>query len=142
MGLAAYLSGIEVRVLGVSRLGAGLVDQQDPPADGSDSREFSRIFSGKIPGPVTAHGKPSQINSMGIAVKLLLHLLQSGHGDVSHGGIRPPDVFAALRHNDDGRNPAPVSADRCADANLGLDQAVVSAFPGAMKKEDHGPFFL
>src|SRR5437868_12527294 len=138
---ADFLGGFRIRRIVVGRLRASLVRHQDSPADGYEGREFSGILSPKIPGSVAAHGKARQISSRGIAMKLLLCVLQRGHGDVCHG-IRPKDVFAALRHHHNGGEAVSIPPNRRADTDLGLEQAVISAFTGAVKKQDDWPLFL
>jgi hypothetical protein len=47
-----------------------------------------------------------------------------------------------LRHNNDGGEARAVLADRGADADLRLEQAIGATFASAVKEEDDGPFLV
>src|SRR5208283_5322030 len=70
--------------------------------DGDDRRKFSRVILRHHPSAVATHGKSSEIGALGIALEFFGGGGESGERHSLHGGIGPPDVGLALRHNDDG----------------------------------------
>jgi hypothetical protein len=116
--------------------------RMDAAADHDHGGKLARIFLREVPAPVTAHGNPGEVGALGIAVKLFRRGLQCGHGEIVHRGLRPPGIFAALRHYHDGVEVASIAANRGADTHVGLVHAVVAALAGAMQEQDDRPFFV
>src|SRR5262249_58233119 len=57
-----------------------------------------------------------------------------------HGAGRPAVFLRPWRNDQVGGEAAAVAANRPADSDLGLNEAVVTAFAGAVQEKYHGPF--
>ena len=108
-------------------------------ADRSERRESPGVLASEAPRPVAPHREPREIDARRIPVELPDRLVERGNGLRLHLGKGPPLLLPALRQDDDGRNALRMPPDCAADPDLGLDQPVVAALPGAMQEEDHRP---
>src|SRR5262249_43158654 len=87
-----------------------------------------------------AHRNTGQIKLCRVSVEFLYRLIERGQRLFLHSVLRPPEVLAALRHDHDCWEAVDVAANRPADSDLGLNEAVVTAFAGAVQEKYHGPF--
>src|SRR5712692_375763 len=117
-----------------------MLRKSDAAADGNEGGELARMLGCKIPGSVTTHGKAGEISAQRIAMKFFHRRLQCFHGKFVHGWLGPPKFLAALREDDHSGEAAAVEANGSADADLRLQQAILAALAGAVKKQNDRPF--
>ena len=139
---ADFLCGFEIGdAVGIGLL-AGVIGSKDSAADGHDRGKLMGISRGERPAPVAAHGKTGEIGAFGIALEFLGSGGESGECDLFHIRLIPTMFLQALRHDHEGGKTRAVVADGRGDADLGLDEAIGTAFTGAVEEEDNGPFLI
>ena len=118
----------------------GLVGPEDASGDGDDGGEAAGVGFRDLPGAVAAEREAGEVETLGVAVKLLDLGVEGSHGHGHDGRIGPVVMGVGILGHDDDEGPAfGMGADGVREADLGFVHTVGAALAGAMEEEDDGP---